>query len=66
MNKKEKPTLISVALNCGLTPKEVLECIGIDHIKNGYVSNTGRGRCIRKDGTFDYLKMSELVHSKNW
>lgn len=37
-----------------------------DHIANGYKGNFGRDRCIRKNGSFDYLKMSKLVHEKKW
>ncbi len=29
-------------------------------------SNEKRKKCIRKDGTFDYLKMSEMYHSGKW
>ena len=37
-----------------------------DHISQGYKSNHGRGRAIKKDGTFDYLKMSQLFHKGKW
>ena len=37
-----------------------------DHVSRGYKANHGRGRCIRKDGSFDYLKMSQLVHAGEW
>jgi len=37
-----------------------------NHIEKGYKSNTGRERCIRKNGTFDYLKMSKLYHEGKW
>lgn len=29
-------------------------------------SNEKRKKCIRKDGSFDYLKMSEMYHSGQW
>lgn len=61
-----KVSIIEIALNSKLSPLELIECLETNHIKNGYKNNEGRGRCIRKDGTFDYLKMSELYHSKNW
>jgi hypothetical protein len=63
---KEKKDIIDIAIDAGLNAKEIISCIGVNHIEQGYISNEGRGRCIRKDGTFDYLKMSELVHSKQW
>lgn len=64
--KDSNTSIIDVALKSGLTATEVLQCLSVDHIADGYVSNTGRGRCIRKNGTFDYSKMSDLVHSGNW
>ena len=30
------------------------------------ISDRKRRSCIRKDGSFDYLKMSELYHSGKW
>lgn len=39
---------------------------GTDHVKEGYKGNDGRDRATRKDGSFDYLKMSKLYHSGDW
>lgn len=66
MKTKIKTSIIDVALKSGMSPLELLKCLGTNHIKDGYKNNEGRGRCIRKDGTFDYLKMSKLFHSGKW
>lgn len=66
MKQQKKVSLIDVALKYRLQPVEILKCLGTDHVKEGYKSNTGRGRCIWKDGSFDYLKMSRLFHAGNW
>ena len=63
---KDKKDIIDIAMEGGLTPLEILNCLGTDHIKEGYKGNTGRQRCIRKDGSFDYMKMSDLYHSGQW
>lgn len=65
MNKKV--SIIDVALKGGLTPLEIIKCLGTDHVKEGYKGNEGRDRCIwREDGSFDYLKMSRLYHAGKW
>jgi hypothetical protein len=63
---KKEVTLIDVAIKSGLTPLEIVKCLGTDHVKQGYKGQHGRDRCIRKDDTFDYLKMSDLFHKGEW
>lgn len=64
--KQENISIIEVALRSGIDPADLVRLLGTDHIKQGYTSNEGRGRCVRKDGTFDYMKMGELYHSGDW
>jgi hypothetical protein len=60
------PKEVDAFLKAGIDPKILIEVMMENKPHKGYKGTTGRERCIRLDGTFDYIKMSELVHSGNW